>query len=169
MKRFHSILLLAALCALPGFTEETTPGSASYENSSMLQPQDERAAQNALPMAKDPMWGTLGAAKVTFDNEQGLYDAVLPEAIKKLDGQRMKISGFIVPLESEEEFTHFLLSKRTPTCFFCPPGEPNEVIEIFADEPTEWVEELVTYEGVFKLTQDREKGIFFKISGAARK
>lgn len=120
-------------------------------------------------MAKDALWNVLGKTEVKIDEEKGVYNAVFPEDVKKMNGQTIKISGFMVPLESEEKFNHFLLSRRTPTCFFCPPGGPNEIIEVYSEKPTEWLEDLVTYEGKFELTDNKEMGVFFKMTGAVEK
>lgn len=104
--------------------------------------------------------------KSKVDEKTGTYSATFPDDVKKLNGQTVKISGFMLPLENSEKFTHFLLSKRTPTCFFCPPGEPNEIIEVFAQKPTEWADNLVTYQGQMNLIQGKEMGIFFQLKNA---
>lgn len=167
------VLLLLGFCFLGGFTsEKVIEGSVEFKaiaQASAAQPADERKAQDALPKSHDAIWDTLRKTKITTNEEKGIYLASFPDEVKKLSGQTVKISGFMLPLESEEKFKHFLLSKRTPTCYFCPPGEPNEVIEVFADKATEWDENLVTYEGKLELANDGEKGIFFRIRNAARK
>ena len=63
-----------------------------------------------------------------------------PMKVKALVGKEVTISGFILPLESTEKFKHFILSKRTPTCPFCPPGEPNEIVDVMLDKPISWDE-----------------------------
>lgn len=74
----------------------------------------------------------------------------------------------MLPLDSEEKFKHFLLSKRTPTCPFCPPGDPNEIVEVFSTEPTEWDDGLVTYEGEFKLIDNQDFGLFYQLGKATQ-
>lgn len=140
----------------------------TFASTATLQPSEERSAQDALPKAKDALWDTLYKTKVTFDEKKGLYSARFPDKVKKMNGQRVKISGFMLPLESTEKFNHFLLSRRTPTCFFCPPGAPNEIIEVYSQKPTKWVEDLVTYEGKFELMNNGEMGVFFKLTNAIK-
>lgn len=130
------------------------------------QPMDERQAQNALPMSKDPVWKTLSATVIKVDEKKGLYSAVPPAAVKALSGHAMTVTGFMLPLESTEKFKHFLLSKRTPTCPFCPPGEPNEVIDVHTTKPIAYTEDAITVKGTFTLMNDREMGLFFKLSDA---
>src|SRR5690349_502048 len=91
-----------------------------------LQPLDERKTQDSLPMSKNPLWETLKKTKIKVDKKRGDYSAVIPQNVKGMSGKELTVSGFMMPLESKDKFTHFLLSKRTPTCPFCPPGEPNE-------------------------------------------
>ena len=131
-----------------------------------MQPADERALQDALPQSTDPMWTTLAAAKIEFNGKTEKYDADFPEAVKSMVGKKMMITGFILPLESEEKFSHFLLSKRSPSCPYCPPGNPNEIIEVFSDKPTEWLDDMVTYEGSFELIDNQDFGLFYKLGSA---
>lgn len=130
------------------------------------QPMDERQAQQLLPMSHDPTWDVLGETKIGYDDNTGLYSATMPAKVKALDGKVVTITGFMLPLESSEKFTHFLLSKRTPTCPFCPPGEPNEVILVTVSEPVEWIDDAVKVTGTFGMMNEREFGMFFKITKA---
>jgi hypothetical protein len=111
----------------------------------------------------------LAETKIRVDEQQGLYDADFSQRAKDLDGKQVSVTGFMLPLEANETFQHFLLSKRTPTCFFCPPGEPNEIVDVWTAQPVEWDEGAVTVTGNFSLTRDREMGLFFKLSDAAVK
>lgn len=138
----------------------------SKSDAASLQPDEERAAQNNLPIAKGGIWDVLAKSTITFHDATGEYSATFPEAVKKLSGQTVTVSGFMLPLESSEKFTHFLLSKRTPTCPFCPPGTPAEIVEVYADAPAEWGDELVTYEGHFELIDNKDLGVFFKLTAA---
>ena len=131
-----------------------------------VQPMTERQAQELLPMSTDPTWEMLARTEVGYDEKTGLYSAKIPQEVTALDGRKVTITGFMLPLESSEKFTHFLLSKRTPTCPFCPPGEPNEVINVTVTEPVEWAEDAVKVTGTFGLMDDREFGMFFKLTKA---
>jgi hypothetical protein len=130
------------------------------------QPLDERKAQDSLPKSQHPMWQTLGHTKVLVDKKEGYYSAKFPADVKALAGKAVTINGFILPLESTEKFKHFLISKRTPTCPFCPPGEPNEVIDVWTAAPVAYSEDLVTVRGTFELMNDKEMGLFFKLKNA---
>ena len=131
-----------------------------------FQPLDERKAQEALPMSQSPIWQILGKTKITADDKQGYFNAVIPAAVKALAGKEVTVSGFMMPLESKEKFTHFLLAKRTPTCPFCPPGEPNEIIEVWTGKAVSYTENVITVKGIFALMNNRDMGVFFKLKEA---
>jgi uncharacterized protein len=151
MRTTRFALIIAAFFALSAFS---------------TQPLDERKAQDALPKSQHPMWHTLGKTKIIVDQKEGYYSAVFPPEIKLLEGTQVTVSGFILPLESNEKFKHFLLSKRTPTCPFCPPGEPNEIIDVWLANPISYSENIITVKGTFELMNDREMGLFFKLKNA---
>ena len=114
----------------------------------------------------DPLWQILAATKITLDEKKGLYDAVYSADAKEMEGKEVTVKGFMLPLEATEKFQHFLLSKTTPTCAFCPPGKNNEVIDIWVKKPTTWSSEIITIKGNFSLMNNQELGLFFKIDEA---
>ncbi|HEX5580892.1 MAG TPA: DUF3299 domain-containing protein [Gemmatimonadaceae bacterium] len=68
-------------------------------------------------------WKMLG----TLDYQTGK----VPEALKKLEGQLVKIPGFIVPLEDyEEEGAEFLLVPYFGACVHTPPPPPNQMVYV---------------------------------------
>lgn len=62
----------------------------------------------------------------------GLYDyekSIAPEELKKLDGQFIKIPGFMVPLEdNQKKITEFLLVPNPQACIHVPPPPPNQML-----------------------------------------
>ncbi|MFN5351852.1 MAG: DUF3299 domain-containing protein [Alphaproteobacteria bacterium] len=134
---------------------------------SISQPTDERNVQDALPKSQDKMWDVFFKCKVTLlDNIKYVYSIDYTPEVKEMEGMQIEISGFVLPLEPTEKFTHFLLSKRTPTCFFCPPGEPNELIEVFTKKPIAWEDKLTKVQGILEFSKNPEKGLFFQMRDA---
>lgn len=130
---------------------------------------DERALQLTLPTADGPQWAKLRKTSVWIDEPTQLFRARHPAEVRALAGKPFKIQGFMLPLEMAERTTRFLLSPYTPVCFYHPPAEPNEVIEVFLDRPIRAGYHLVEVEGTLSLTDNGEKGLFFQIhKGAAR-
>jgi len=137
----------------------------AQENS---QPADEAAAQKWLPKAHDPLWTKLAACKVSY-NRKGLYSIDVTPEVKALNGQDVSVRGFILPMDGSDRTKHFLITRNTPVCMFCPPGEPNEVIEVFSDKAIPWNEQLKTVSGRLRLIDDKEQALFFRIEAKAVK
>ena len=134
------------------------------------QPPEERAAQEQLRKSKDTLWDDFAECKIstTADimNDRYLYNITYTPKVKKLEGEEITISGFMLPLEPAEKFKHFLLSRRTPTCAFCPPGQPNEIIDVWTDKPVTWNENIVKVTGKLKFMENKELGVFFQLKDA---
>ncbi|MDI9314367.1 MAG: DUF3299 domain-containing protein [Hydrotalea sp.] len=141
--------------------------AASSSNGSVsLQPSDEKKAQQTLPYSQDQFWSLMAKATVSVDEKAQTYRAKFPNDIKKYQGQNLIISGFILPLETTEKFTHFLLTKWTPVCAYHPPGEPTEFIEVTIDKPIAWSEKIIKIEGQFNMSPEQSQGMFFQLKNA---
>ena len=116
----------------------------------------------------DQIWKTFAKCKVKMDQDLS-WSIVFTSAVTAMNGKKVSISGFMLPLESKEKFSHFLLGKNAPTCAFCPPGGPNEVVEVFSARPTVWKENLVTFTGTLVLVNDGKNGVFFQMKDAVER
>jgi len=101
--------------------------------------------------------------KVGYNSKTGIYSIAVTNEVKAMAGQAVTASGWVLPLDGSDQTKHFLLTRRTPVCMFCPPGEPNEVAEVVTLRPIEWTNKLVTVTGLLSLIDNGEKGMFFKI------
>ncbi len=131
-----------------------------------VQEAGERSAQSKLPQARSPLWSTLRTTKISEDDARGIFKAAHPPAVKALVGRTVTLSGFVMPLDATTTGTHFLLSKYTPVCAFCPPGEPNEVVEVRTARPITFGAKLVAVTGRFGLENNGDNGLFFQMSNA---
>jgi uncharacterized protein len=123
----------------------------------------ERAAQLRLPKSSAPVWATLRKTRIGEDVRRGLYTASFPPEVQALGGTRVTVSGFMLPMDAGAKSKHFLLSRYTPVCFFCPPGEPNEVVEVVSKPGVKLTSGQVTLSGRLTLINDGEKGLFFRL------
>ncbi len=126
----------------------------------------ERSAQAGLPQSKAPTWAVLRRTRIGEDASKGVFTAAFPPEVKALDRKPVALSGFMLPLDTEARSRHFLLSKYTPVCFFCPPGEPNEVVEVFSRSGLPITDRMVQVSGRFALANNGERGLFFRIDDA---
>ena len=123
----------------------------------------ERKAQQTLPQSTDPLWTTLRACKVGYNAKTGLYSLQPTPQVKAMVGQVVKVRGFTLPLDGNDKTSHFLIGVNTPVCFYHPPGDPNEVLEVQSDRPITWDDKPTTIQGTFSLINNGEMGVFFKL------
>lgn len=153
MKKQLAILMLSMLTilVLSGFNGQST---------------EERQAQENLPQAQGRTWQALDKARIFYDEGKQRFKTSFSAELKALEGHTVTFSGFMLPLEPTEKFRHFLLSKRTPTCAFCMPGGPSEIVDVWLVKPVAWEEGLVKVTGTFELINQGEMGLFFRLKKA---
>ena len=120
-----------------------------------------------MMQSEDLLWKSFAECKLKTDKDFS-YSITYTPKVRALNGREITISGFMLPLEAKERSNHFLLERRAPTCAFCPPGAPNEVLEVFSALPMKWEENLVTLTGVLVLPKDGKGGVFFQMKNATR-
>lgn len=128
------------------------------------------AAQQALVnhfTNNDPAWTILDKTKVTQDLAKGVLKAEFPPEVAGLSGKSVRISGFMLPLESTTQTRRFILTRRSVTCPFCPPNAPTEAVEVELEAPIAFTPELVSVEGRLALTRASDQGLFYRLTSAS--
>lgn len=119
-------------------------------------------------------WQLFGATKsveYTEKDPQG-YDrsGVRPqfaEGLKPLDGKKIKIRGFMFPMDQAEEQKVFLLGPFPLTCPYHYHVANNLIIEVQAQKPLAFSYDAVTLEGQLELVpKDDEYNTFYRLHGA---
>lgn len=126
----------------------------------------ERQRQADLPHADDPLWAMLHKSHVSYDKASDTYSLTPTPEVAALVGKTLRVKGFVVPLDGSDRTRHFLLGVNTPVCFYHPPGEPNEVVEVFANSPVPWTDAPTTVEGRFTQAGSGNLGVFFRLEDA---
>jgi hypothetical protein len=156
-----STLLLATVVGKDKVTATTQQGL--YNKLSITVTDDTLVQEAPAELTELPgviSWQTL--VKVTLINNIPHFDQV----IEALNGQQVKVQGFIVPLEQTEKQEHFLLSINPPTCFFCLPAGPEGLVEVFTKPGIEFSYEPVVMAGTFKVLKQDEMGIYYRMLNA---
>ncbi len=131
------LLLLAFLCALP-FTG---------------------TAQNAVS------WDTF--ARVKLVKQESRFVPQFEDAVMRLNGQRVKVQGFMLPLDQEPQQAHFILSANpTANCFFCMPGGPESLIEVKSGKSVAFSYDPITVTGKLELLREDPMGMYYRIVDA---
>ena len=111
--RLASILPAAMLCSGVALLLPAAERLDAQQKPSALQP-----APNAVPISID--WRVLAG----LDYEKGTRT----DTLKKLDGKRVRMPGFVVPLDdAAEEGAEFLLVPYYGACVHTPPPPPNQM------------------------------------------
>jgi len=105
-------------------------------------------------------WYTL--SKVSY--RQGTLE--FGEGIHALDGKEVKLRGYITPLQLGTAQKHFLLGTKPPSCAFCIPSGPDEMVEVFCRTPIKYSLEPVTVAGKFAILNNDPGGMFYRMADA---
>jgi uncharacterized protein len=100
-----------------------------------------------------------GPLRATFTTSYG-------DAIEALDGQEVKLMGFLFPLEGGIEHARFLLTAWPPSCPFCLPAGPSQMVEVFCAEPIAYSEGAIVIAGTFELLHDDPSGLYYRLHDA---
>lgn len=77
---------------------------------------------------------------IDVDVIQGYYDAMQAAVVEELDGQLIRLPGYVLPLEyDEDKVTEFLLVPYAGACIHVPPPPPNQIVHVKLD-PSEGFE-----------------------------
>jgi hypothetical protein len=103
---------------------------------------------------------------VESDLARGLFVADHPPEVRALDGRVVSISGFMLSTDPMGFSTDFILTRYTPVCAFCPPGAPNEAVQVTLTRVITPIRGLITVRGRLHLEKDATSGLFFRLDGA---
>jgi hypothetical protein len=88
-------------------------------------------------------------------------NAMIPESIRKLDGQRVFVEGFMVPVAYDKErLTEFILVRDMPGCCFGFPPNPHEWVKAVVKAPNIKADfdNPVRVGGIFHVGPERDAG-----------
>ncbi|USQ95490.1 DUF3299 domain-containing protein [Caulobacter sp. RL271] len=118
-------------------------------------------------ISRDPMWALLAATQLRQAPPDYAYQARYPPSVLELDGRVVEISGFITPVTMERHARQFLLTRYSIDC--CPQNQPNELVEVFADQPVlQQKSEQVRLHGRFEVQDKGQVGLLFRLASATQ-
>jgi hypothetical protein len=89
-----------------------------------------------------------------------------PEKIKKLDGRKVKLVGFMYPLQQGESIQYFCLLRTTQTCCYGPRPQFNQYVFVEMQKPTKFFRlDPVSCEGKFRVEPTPEEGYIYRVEG----
>jgi hypothetical protein len=150
----NRLLLALVFFAVPAFAQHQPPPSAP-------------AAMQPLPERKDVVsWKTL--AQVELIKQKDRYVPQFSSNVAALDKKDVKVQGFMMPLETGDRQSHFVLSAMPTTCSFCMPGGPEAMVEIKMKKPVKYTFEPIVVTGKLAVLKDDPTGVFYRIVDAVQ-
>lgn len=166
MKIILGMLMLAASLAA------TAQGLPGQSKDLMMRPQDADANLPPSPFAGKPLpelkgvvsWKTLNDVKTVKQK-----DRFMPEfgkSVVVLDKKEIRLQGFMMPLDMGEKQKRFILAALPPTCSYCLPGGPEQMVEVQAKTPVKYGFEPIVVSGRFTVLRDDAMGLYYRLTDA---
>ncbi|HMH18779.1 MAG TPA: hypothetical protein VK572_11605 [Burkholderiales bacterium] len=111
-------------------------------------------------------WGTL--AQVRHRTVNGHVEHSFSKAISTLDNREVKLRGFLIPLDSGERHSHFLLSASPRSCFECWAAGPEGWVEVVTEVPVEDTYGQILVSGQFSVLRNDRDDLHYRIVDAVR-
>lgn len=121
----------------------------------------------ALPAAAQTAvsWETL--AQVRLVRNGAKFEPRFEPAVQRLDGQRVRVQGFMLPIQEQGAQAHFVLSANPVAgCFYCMPGGPESMIEVRLDRAVAFSYDPLTITGELELLLDDPMGMYYRLKNA---
>ena len=109
-------------------------------------------------------WKTL--AEVTPVRQKDRFVPQFSKEINALDKKDVKLQGFMMPLDMGEKQKRFLLVAMPPSCSFCLPGGPDQLVEVVAKTPVKYGFDPVVISGKFTVLKDDPMGLYYRLVDA---
>lgn len=89
-----------------------------------------------------------------------------PEDVKKLDGRKVRLTGFMYPLQEGKEIQYFCLLRSTQTCCYGPRPQYNQYVFVEMEKPTAFYRlDPVSCVGKFKVDPAPDEGFIYRMEG----
>lgn len=118
-----------------------------------------------LPVRRDVVaWSVLTDVQTQVKNKRIV--PVFPAPVSAMNRKKLRLQGFMMPLNPGEEQSHFLLASVPLTCSFCTPGGPESMVEVRTQKPVKYSLGAVVVEGQFHVLSNDPMGMYYRITDA---
>jgi hypothetical protein len=146
--------------------QKAVPGKESSKNPAMdMSQQPSPEMFKPLPELKGVVsWKTL--ADVTPVKQKDKFVPQFSKSVEALDKKEVKLQGFMMPLDTGEKQKRFLLVSMPPSCAFCLPGGPDQMVEVQAKTTVKYGFEPIVVTGKFVVLKDDPMGLYYRLTDA---
>lgn len=165
------VSLLAMSCGSLSAGVAQAFSQEKLEDSGLIDPGEIPSVHNTFYQVPEGVvgWDILGNLDVRTEVVaplQAIFHTDYSDEIRALEGQEVKLMGFIYPLEGGLEHERFLLTAWPPSCPFCLPAGPSQMVEVLCEEPIEFTEGAIVMGGRFELLEDDPSGMYYRMRDA---
>jgi uncharacterized protein len=167
MKAFTWIVALLLGSSVAAWAQQKgVPGKELSKNPAMdMSQQPSPEMFKPLPELKGVVsWKTL--ADVTPVKQKDKFVPQFSKGIEALDKKEVKLQGFMMPLDTGEKQKRFLLVSMPPSCAFCLPGGPDQMVEVQAKTAVKYGFEPIVVTGKFVVLKDDPMGLYYRLTDA---
>ncbi len=166
--KYNQLFYIIFLCfAAPvlAFTGATgkAPGKDAANTDAPLPPSPYMG--KPLPELKGVVsWKTL--AQVEAVRQKDRFVPQFSSNVTALDKKEIRLQGFMMPLDMGEKQKRFILTALPPSCSFCLPGGPDQLVEVQTKTPVKYGFEPIVVTGKFAVLKDDEMGLYYRLTEA---
>ena len=110
-------------------------------------------------------WDTLSKVRAVQQGGQTVpeFDA----EVRALEGERITVRGFMLPLEQGAQQQNFLLTVvPMADCFYCLQHGPGSMLEVVATRPARYTYSRVAVTGRLEFVPDDPLGMYYRLADA---
>lgn len=110
-------------------------------------------------------WALLESTREVQRTERGVIYSrpQFPPAVQALNGKKVRVAGWVMPLQQGELQRHFVLLAYPPGCPFHLHAGPTQFVEVKTAQGVPFSYDSVVIEGTLQLLGQDESGIFYRI------
>ncbi len=172
-KCLGAVVAALMIVANPGLIEICGAQNKAEKNADVLtQKEKGPSGHSTIGIAEKPIESDTGKTlNLTFSRLMTWhYDAAdntpPPEKIAKLDGRKVKLTGFMYPLQQGESIQYFCLLRTTQTCCYGPRPQFNQYVFVEMEAPTEFYRlDPVACVGKIRVEPMPDEGYIYRIEG----
>ena len=164
-------LALLGMGGMPAASETATPPQPAADEQELIDPEEIPSVHNTFYQVPDGVigWDVLGEMDVEVEvlgPLRSVFHVDYTERVKALDGQEVRVMGFLYPLEGGLRHACFLLTAWPPSCPFCLPAGPSQMVEVLCEEPVEFGEGAILMAGRLSVLEDDPSGMYYRMDNA---
>lgn len=173
MKFFLTLVaLLSGVAAVSWAQQQKGPAAAGKEVFAKDPQADKDKPLAPSPFADKPLpelkgvvsWKTLSEVKPVKQKDKFVPEFAKP--ILALDKKEVKLQGFMMPLDMGEKQQRFILTALPPSCAFCMPGGPEQLVEVQAKTAVKYGFEPIILTGKLAVLKDDPMGLYYRLTDA---